>query len=173
MKYFYIGCSRSKGNKIGSVLLQKYMGENFSHTFIEYDTMRGVEDNTIYHSTMSSGVGYWSNYQFEKINEKSNLYKVEVSDEMFKKIRIKIHKLAGGQYAWWQNIGITIVEIAQNMGYDIPNPFREHENCSELVFLALVELHPELKERYNQNTVRPDHIRDILEEYNYENLIKE
>jgi len=171
MKHFYIGLSRSSDNKIGSVALQKYMNRPYSHTFFEYDTMRGVQDNTIFHSSMSSGVGYWSNYTFEKSNTKTHLYRIEVSDEVFKALRTKIHRHAGEQYAWWQNVGILMVDICQNLGYDVRNPFREHANCSELVFLALVELHPELAEMYSQNTISPVDIEDIMITYGYENVI--
>jgi len=173
MKTFYIGLSRNKQNKIGSVILQKYMGKNYSHCFFEYDTMRGVDDNTIFHSAMSSGVSYWSNFQFEKVNTKSHLYEINVSDEVFKALRTKIHSRAGGHYAGWQNIGIILVDMCQNLGFDIKNPFRENENCSELVYLALVELHPELDKEYRQNTIRPDQIEDILEKYNYKNILGE
>lgn len=173
MKYFYIGLSRNNEGKIGSTLLQKYMKKPYSHTFFEYDTTRGVEDNTIFHSTMSSGVGYWSNYVFKKYNTKTHLYKVNVTDEQFKALRTKVHKHAGDHYAWWQNIGILMVDLGKVLGFDIKNPFRDNENCSELVFLALVELHPELAEKYSKNTIRPDHIEDIMEYYKYENLIGE
>lgn len=171
MKHFYIGLSRSKNNKVGSVLLQKYMNRPYSHTFFEYDTMRGVQDNTIFHSSMSSGVGYWSNYTFEKKNTKTHLYRVEVSDEVFKALRTKVHRHAGNHYAFLQNIGILLVDICQNMGFDVQNPFREHENCSELVYLALVELHPELALQYKQNTISPVDIEDIMIAYGYENVI--
>lgn len=169
MKKFYIGFS--KNSKIGSIILQKYMSTEFSHTFVEFDTKKNVLDNTIFHSTMSSGVAYWSNNNFEKSNTKTHLYEIEVSTEQFYKLRQKTHKHAGDHYAHLQNLGIILVGILQDIGINIKNPFTDDENCSELVFLFLVELHPELANEYNKNTIRPDHIQGILERFNYKKVL--
>lgn len=171
MKDFYIGFSYS--DKIGSYALKKYMKSEFSHCFIEFDTSRNVLDNTIFHSTMSSGVAYWSNRNFEKHNTKTHLYEIEVTQEMFYKLRQVTHKHAGDHYAHMQNLGILIVELLQNLGINISNPFTDNENCSELVYLFLRELHPELQDKYNRNTIRPDHIKEILDTYGYKNILGE
>jgi hypothetical protein len=170
MRKLYIGLSRTHKGKIGSVLLQKYMGTPYSHTFFEFDTQRLFGDTTIFHSAMSSGVSYWSNTNFEKINYKTHLYEIEIEDDTYRKIRAKLHRHAGDQYAFLQNIGILFFDFFKNLGISIKNPFRKNENCSELIFIALVELHPELKEQYDPNTIRPDHIHDILEKYNYKRI---
>jgi len=168
---FYIGFSRNSQNKIGSVALQKYMKTSYSHVFFEFDHKHLFNDNTIFHSSMSSGVSYWSNYNFEKSNTKTHSYKVTVSEEKYRALRTILHRHAGDHYAWWQNVGIILVDICQNIGINIRNPFRDNENCSEIVFMALVELHPELKTQYSPNTIRPDHIMNILQWYNYEDVI--
>lgn len=172
-KIFYIGFSRNRYNKLGSKALQWYMGREYSHTFIEYDTSKNIDDNTIFHSSMSTGVSYWSNLNFEKSNIKTHLYKIEVSNELFFQLRKKTHIHAGDHYGYLQNIGIVIVDFFKNLGINIENPFRTNENCSELVFLFLVEMYPELKEKYNKDTIRPDHIQEILEDKGYKNILEE
>jgi hypothetical protein len=171
MKQFYIGFSRNAQNKWGSMLLQKYMRKEYSHTFFEFDTTRIFDDNTILHSSMSNGVGYWANKRFEKDNTKTHLFKIEVSDEQYRSLRAKLHGYCGEKYAFIQNLGIIAVDILQNMGLEVSNPFRDGENCSELVFAALIDMFPELSKSYSKNTIRPDHIEHILTEKGYTDVL--
>ncbi len=170
MRKFQIGFSRNKNNKIGSVIIQKVLGKNYSHTFFEFDTRHIFDDSTIFHSSMSSGVSYWSNYKFEQENTKTDMYEIEMDESVYRELRTELHKHSGTSYAFMQNLGIIIVDFLQDVGINISNPLRDGENCSELVFLALLKIHPELSEQYKKNTIRPDHIQDILEAYNYKKL---
>lgn len=170
MKKFQIGFSRNKDNKIGSLVIQKVLGKNYSHTFFEFDTRHIFDDTTIFHSSMSSGVSYWSNYKFEQENIKTDMYEIEMDDEIYKDLRKELHKHSGTGYAFMQNLGIIMVDLLQDLGINITNPFRKGENCSELVFLALLKAHPELSAQYKKNTIRPDHIQAILEEKGYKKV---
>lgn len=168
---FYIGLSRSRDSKVGSVLLQTYMNTDYSHTFFELDHKHLFGENTIFHATMSSGVSYWSSGNFDKVNIKTHLYKIDMEELAYKTMRGKLHRMAGEHYGFMQNLGILLVDGLRNLGINVRNPFRDHANCSELVFYALVELHPELADKYKPNTIRPDHIHEILEQYGYENVM--
>jgi len=170
---FYIGFSRNRQNGIASIALQKYMRKPYSHVFFELDHKNLFDCNTIFHSSMSSGVSYWSDINFDKSNIKTHLYEVEASEEDYKLLRTILHKHAGDHYAFWQNIGVIFVDFCKELGLNVKNPFRDNENCSELVFMALVYLHPELKDLYKPNSIRPDHIEEIMEKYNYKNVLSD
>ena len=169
MRKLYIGFSYT--DKIGSYALRKYMKTQFSHVFFELEHKHLFGQNTIFHASMSSGVSYWSDSNFNKVNTKTHLYEIELSEVKYKALRAKLHNRAGEQYGFMQNLGIVMVDIAKNLGISMSNPFRKDANCSELVFYALVELHPELFIEFDANTIRPDHIKLILEKYGYKNVL--
>jgi hypothetical protein len=58
MRKLKVGFSRSVDNKIFSVILQKYLGTDYSHTFVMYDTARHMGDDSVYHSSIGSGIGF-------------------------------------------------------------------------------------------------------------------
>lgn len=169
MRRLYIGFSYT--DKIGSVLLRKYMYTPYSHVFFELDHKELFGQNTIFHASMSSGVSYWSDSNFNKVNTKTHLYEINLPDDKYKALRAKLHSRAGEHYGFMQNLGIVLVDIAKNLGISIQNPFRKASNCSELVFDALVEIHPELFLEFDSNTIRPDHIHLILQKYGYKNVL--
>ena len=160
MRKLKIGFSYT--DKIGSLILRKYMRTLYSHVFVQYDTARHMGDDSIYHSAMGSGVGFYSKKVFEDINEITHLYELEVSDEIYVKIRNKLFAHCGRKYGYLQNLGIVGADVAKCIGMSFENPFRDGFNCSELVFMALLEVDPTLLYEYDLNTIRPDHIELIL-----------
>lgn len=172
MKKFKIGFSKNKHGKIGSLIIQKVLGKKYSHTYFEFDTVSVFDDTTIFHSSMASGVSYWSNYKFEQENTKIVDYEIEIKNEDYRNLRSRLHRHSGTKYAFMQNIGILMVDLLQDLGMNITNPFRSGENCSELVFSALLDIHPDLKKQYNKNNIRPDHIQEILENKKYKKDVK-
>ena len=171
MRKLYIGFSYT--DKIGSYALRKYMHTPYSHVFFELDHQHLFGQNTIFHASMSSGVSYWSDNNFKKTNVKTHLYEIELPEDEYKALRAKLHNRAGEHYGFMQNLGIVLVDIAKNLGISMQNPFRKASNCSELVFYALVELHPELFLDFDPNTIRPDHIHLILQKYGYKDVLSD
>lgn len=170
MRKLRIGFSRNKKGAIFSKLLMWYMEKDYSHTYFLFDTTRIFDDQTILHSSLSGGVGYWAKSIFDKYNTTTAIYEIEVCEETYKLIRSHLHKHAGEKYAFWQNLGIIAVDTLKYFGIKKKNPFRKGENCSELVFLALSKIHPELLNKYTQDSIRPDHIEDILIEYDFKKV---
>ena len=171
MRTLYIGFSQT--NKIGSYALRHYMKTDYSHVFFELDHVHLFGQNTIFHASMSSGVSYWSDSNFNKSNTKTHLYEIKLSEERYRALRAKLHNRAGEHYGFMQNLGIVLVDIAKNLGISMQNPFRKASNCSELVFYALVDLHPELFLEFDPNTIRPDHIQLILQKYGYKDVLSD
>lgn len=161
MRTVTIGFSRNSHNKIFSVGLQDYMDTNYSHCFVKYHTKSHLGDDAIYHSSLSAGVGYMSQTIFEEDNTIVMMYELEVSDEVYKRIREALFKVCGRKYGLMQNVGILIVDLLRSRGIKIKNPFVKGENCSEMVYRhVLMELFPEHK--YDPDTITPREVEDIL-----------
>ena len=166
MRKLRIGFSRSNDDKIFSVILQKYLKTNYSHTFVMYDTAKHMGDDSIYHSSFGSGVGFFAKHVFEEQNEIVLIYEIEVSDEVYNKIRQELFYNCGMKYGFMQNIGIAIVDFAKQVfGIKIQNPFRKDQNCSELVHRHVISIaFPEIAKQYNPDTISPKDIEDIMKQ---------
>lgn len=165
MKSFRIGFSKNTKGRIFSRLLMWYMSRDYSHTYFRFD------EKKVLHSEIENGVNYWSIEQFKEKNTITAEYSVQVPDTQYMELRESLNHHMGHKYAFWQNIGIILVDFLVKFGIKRRNPFRDGDNCSELVFRCLKMIHPELKRKYKPNTVRPDHIEDILLEYNYKRSV--
>lgn len=148
-----IGFSKNRFDKIGSKALQWYMKKDYSHVFI-------IIDNLVYHSSMSSGVEVITIDKFLKDNIMVSEYLMSVDS---RKIKNEFNNHIGHRYAFMQNLGIVIVDFFKTLGVKITNPFRQGDNCSELVYEMLLEVHPDIKDfGYSKDTIRPDHIESII-----------
>lgn len=166
MRKLKIGFSKSNNDKIFSVILQKYLGTNYSHTFIMYDTSKHMGDDSIYHSSIGSGVGFFAKHIFEEKNKIVLIYEIEIADEVYNKIRQELFYNCGRKYGLMQNLGIAIVDFAREvLGVKIGNPFRENQNCSELVYRDVIQIaFPELSKKYDPDTISPRDIEDIMKQ---------
>lgn len=165
MRTLKIGFSKSKSDAIFSVLLQKYMNRNYSHVFVLYNTEKLMGDDSIYHSSLSSGIGFMSKSIFQEDNEIVQMYEIQISDEVYFEIRKQLFSVCGRKYGFLQNIGIAIVDLLGNIGIRIKNPFVKDQNCSELLFRHVISVaYPEYKNDYDPNTVTPADIEFILED---------
>lgn len=165
MKVFYIGFSRNRKNKIFSRLLMWYMSKNYSHTYFKFG------EASVLHSEMENGVNYWTSKEFEEKNITTMEYRIQIPENEYTDLRERLNRHVGHRYAYLQNLGILLVDLFVKFGIKKRNPFRDGDNCSELVFRSLKRLHPELKKDYRPNTVRPDHIEEILEKYGYTKVL--
>ena len=164
MRKLKIGFSRSADNEIFSVILQKYLGTDISHCFVMYDTKKHMGDDSIYHSAIGSGIGFYAKNVFEQENEIVRVYEIEVEDEIYIKIRQELFYNCGRKYGFWQNIGIAIVDFAKQVfGIKIQNPFRKDQNCSELIHRDVISIaFPEIAKEYDPDTISPKQVEDIM-----------
>lgn len=164
MKRIKIGFSKNKKGKIGSKLLQWYMRKEYSHCYIEFDTSERLDDVTIFHASMNTGVGYWSGHYFYSQNLTTIYYETYISDEMYTQLRKRLHKVSGHNYGFLQNIGILVVDMLNKVGIKVNNPFTDGYNCSEILYDVLHTLVPDYKIKYKPNVIRPDHVEEIIKE---------
>jgi hypothetical protein len=164
MRKLKVGFSRSADNKIFSVILQKYLKTDISHTFVMFDTARHMGDDSIYHSSIGSGIGFVAKHVFEEENEIVRVYEIELKEEVYVKVRKELFYNCGRKYGFWQNIGIAIVDFAKQVfGVKIKNPFRKDQNCSELIHRDVIQIvYPEIAKDYDPDTISPKQVEDIM-----------
>lgn len=164
MRKLKIGFSRSADNRIFSVILQKYLNTDISHCFVMYDTANHMGDDSIYHSSIGSGIGFVAKHVFEEENLIVRVYEIELEDEVYNKVRQELFYNCGRKYGFWQNIGIAIVDFAKQVfGVKIKNPLREDQNCSELIHRDVIQIaFPEIAKEYDPDTISPKQVEDIM-----------
>ncbi len=163
MKKVKVGFSKNRHDAIFSIGLQKYMKTTYSHTFVEFDTKDSLGDDSIYHSSLSTGIGYMSKSNFEKDNEIMYTFELELSDEIYDDIRRSLFSVCGQKYGLSQNIGILIVDLCKKCGIIIGNPFPSSENCSEMLYRhVILEAYSEYKGEFDPNTITPLDIFNIV-----------
>jgi len=162
MKTITINFTRNIDGKIFSRLLQWYEGMPISHVSIELDTTKGLGQPFVVHSVISKGVSLIPMTRFLEDNEIMESYKVELSDEEYKDIRNELLDNCGIQYAYWQNVGILMVDVLKKLGYKGKNPFTKGQNCSELLYKHLISKLYDLPIDYKSDLIKPSQLRTIL-----------
>jgi len=121
-------------------------------------------DDSIYHSSMGSGIGFMAKHVFEEDNTIVMVYEIEVEDDVYSQIRKELFYNCGRKYGFWQNMGIVLVDFAKQVfKMKIQNPFRKDQNCSELVYRDVISIaFPEMAEEYNPDTISPKEVEDIM-----------
>ena len=85
-------------------------------------------------------------------------------EDVYKRVGRACVSEAGKPYGTIQNLGIILVDIAKFFGVKMSNPWKKGRNCSELLYSSVFKvLHPELD--YDENTIKPHNIEEILEKY--------
>lgn len=163
MRNINIHLTKNSKGAIFSKIIMWYQKSEYSHCAVEFKLDK-LDLDVIYHSSLSSGVNFYNKDLFLEKNQLVKTYKLSIPDESYNSIMKELIKNCGKKYAILQNIGIVFVNFLQNMGIMLNNPFTSGQNCSELVFLVLLEIYPNISDKYNRNTIRPDHIEEILNE---------
>lgn len=160
MKEIKIHFTRNRKGKIFSRAIMWYDNVDFSHCAIEFDLKKvGVE--VIYHSSLDSGVNFYSKELFIEKNEIVDTYVLQLEDEDYNVMMKSLIQSCGVKYALMQNFGIVLVDLIRRLGFDIKNPWKKGYNCSELVYRhVLREKYP--LEIYDPELIKPSEIKDIL-----------
>ena len=163
MKKFKIHFSRStkKFNHF-SKALQWYEGIPVSHCLVEFDTPH-LGQNFVYHSVIGNGVSFMTRRKFDKINEIMETYEIELPDDVYYEMRNALLDNLGERYALMQNLGIVIVDMLRRRGLPIHNPWKDGQNCSELIYRRVIPYICDYVDLYDPDLVKPSEIRKILQ----------
>lgn len=143
--------------------IRLYEGTEFSHTYLEFDTKRIFNDDTIFQSSKGM-VNYMSKSVFLTENAVVNEFEFELPEEIYRDMRIELHANAGLKYALMQNVGVIITDIAKFFGKEMKNPWKKGYNCSELVYKHVIKyLYPE--EKRDPDLITPKEVFELLGKY--------
>lgn len=104
--------------------------------------------------------------QFDKRHFVTEEFEIEVTDEVYSKIKKELHYASGDDYGLMQNVGIVIVDFLSMLGIKIRNPWQRGWNCSEFVCILMKKSHPELVKDIDPQTVTPKQIYKLLKSVN-------
>lgn len=149
-----IGASRS--DQIGSKAIQWWLETNYSHVYAQW-TLRTQERDIVYHAAHGM-VHYSSYYNFLKHAIPVKEFRLELTDEQFKKFSRKCVDLAGEKYSKLELLQILLSDISKGKIYFEDQP---GYICSELMCELLEDLGYKFdKPKY---LIRPDDIIKVLE----------
>lgn len=173
MRNFKIHFSRStKTFNQFSEVLQWYEGLPISHVLVEFETASHLGRDFVYHSAIGSGVSFMARDRFDKINEIMETYEIELPDEEYKIMRNSLLANCGESYAMMQNLGVLLVDTARRMGIPMSNPWKDGQNCSELIYRHVIPyICDKVENKYDPDLVKPSEIRKILKEHDIEPIM--
>lgn len=106
------------------------------------------------------------NYEGIDIFEKKHIpvlyYRLSVTDEVYSDIGKHCFEESGNIYAYLQNLGIVLVDTLGFFGIKVLNPFKKGRNCSEILYASCFKVLDDTLD-YDENTIKPHHIVEIIE----------
>jgi uncharacterized protein YycO len=123
-----IGFSKAKSPyKIGSWLIRKYLGTEYSHVYMNFHSCKF--DRDIVYEAVGSGVRFVGIKEWKKHATVVVQYDIEISDTSYIKLMQFCIDNSGRDYGFLQNIGIVFARLFKLT----KNPFKSGVNCSELL----------------------------------------
>jgi len=162
-KHIHLVFSKSKKRlPIASWLIRLWTWKPFSHVA----RLKTIMNENMYYQASEGKVNYEHESIFSKKHEIIYKFSIKVPEEFEKSVGLRCLQQAGQPYATKQNIGIILVDALSLIGIKIKNPWKKGVNCSELIYKEVLKpMYPELS--YNPDTIKPHHIKEILEEKGY------
>lgn len=156
MKYIKVGFSKSKKKlPIGSWLIRFYQQTEFSHCYIKIEDIPRLGSNTIIHASEGK-VQINSEIEFNIRHESVAEFVIELPDKTYMAILRLAHRYSGADYGLLQNVGIVYAHIMLYLFKKrVKNPWPYGFNCSEFILLILKKLHPDIFNKYQNDTVIP------------------
>ncbi len=131
-KTITIGFSKSlRKVAIGSLAIRAYMRTDYSHVYIKFYS-KSI-DRVLIYEAVGSGVRFVGQETWKKHAVEMHSYDLDISNEFYLKLMRFCVDNAGEKYGFLQNIGVVICDLLKLK----KNPFRDGDNCSEIVSKAL------------------------------------
>lgn len=148
---------------IGSKLIMLWTGKPYSHVACGI-TVSDWGKN--YFQASEGKINYEHEPYFLEKHEIVKTYTIEVPKEVERQLKKNFYQSSGLVYGTLQNLGIVYVDLMKKFfNKTVDNPFKKGENCSEFMYVDLIQvLHPEVTE-YNKDTIKPHEIEDIINNY--------
>lgn len=157
-KIVTFGFSRSIGCKPFSKAIQLIENRPYSHVYIKYiDELTG--DAMVFQASHGD-VNVVPESRFLEKNIIVEEYEMEVSEEVYLRIRKKMNSLLGLQYSFIQILNITVQKIFKSKDIKLVVNGDKQFICSELGFVLLEEAYP--KVIADQDSVTPSDFNRII-----------
>jgi len=158
MKIVTFGFSTSRACKPFSKAIQLVEKRPYSHVYIKYiDELTG--DVMIFQASHGD-VNLIPESRFLENNIILEEYDMEVSDEVYLRIRKKTNSLLGLKYSFIQILNITAQKVFQSKDIKLVINGNKQFICSELGLVILEEAHPETIA--DQDSVTPSDFNKII-----------
>lgn len=154
---------------IGSLLIRLWTNKPYSHVARKLE-IEGYKP--AFYQASEGRV----NYEIQEVFESKHLivkeYNLLVPTNIYDKISKACFEEAGKKYGFLQNVGIVITDILKFVGIKIGNPFKDGQNCSELIYRHVLQ--PMLGcKKYDPDKIKPHHIEKILKSKCQKNLLQQ
>lgn len=132
MTKIYVGFSYPNKFKIGSAAIAWWMGVNYSHAYIRFESSDPSVPSNVYQA--SHGMCHFETFEnFKKDNIVVKEYVIDVTPEVRKKTLINCMNLAGIGYGYRELVQIFLMDLANYIGRDLHFDNDPGYICSELV----------------------------------------
>lgn len=158
MRLLSIVASRPIHDKIGSQVIMKHLGTDYSHvSWIFWNNSRTKP--YYYEAILNGGVTFTGHRHWESRNKIVFRRDFEVTQQVYDEFLDEAMDKCGEDYGFLQNLGIKLKSI---FGLS-SNPFTSAQftsNCSELIYVFSRYVNLDVRTERNQDLVTP---RDIVE----------
>lgn len=137
MAKIYIGFSYPKEFKIGAYAIKSWMGTEYSHVYLRFESSTPKVPSNVYHA--AHGMVHFREFErFKETNIVIKEYCIEVSDQDRLDTLIDCMFLSGEVYGYSELVKILVTDIAHSLGCKIQTYNGKGYICSELVGDLLV-----------------------------------
>lgn len=138
MAKIYIGFSYPKEFKIGAYAIKKWMGTEYSHVYLRFESSSPEVPSNVYHA--AHGMVHFREFEnFKKDNLVIKEYAIEVSQSGRLKTLVDCMYLSGEGYGYAELGKIFATDIAHFLGCQLVTYDGRGYICSELVGDLLVK----------------------------------
>lgn len=154
---------------LGSKAIMLWTGKDYSHVACGITVMDWGKN---YFQASEGKINYEHEPYFSEKHEIVKKYVLEVPREVERTLKKRFYQSSGLIYGTMQNVGIVWVDIVKFItGKDIDNPWKKGENCSEFMYIDLIQvLKPEIQ-NFNKDTIKPHQIEEIILEHLSEYIV--
>lgn len=163
MAKVYIGFSYPKEFKIGAYAIKRWMGTEYSHVYLRFESSNPEVPSNLYHA--ANGMVHFREFEnFKKDNLIIKEYCVELSEQDRLETLIDCMYLSGEAYGYSELAKILLTDIAHFLGIKVETFNGKGYICSELVGTLLID---RLKLKFDKPThlLKPLDIDLKLQEY--------
>lgn len=145
---------------IASWLIRWWTGKPYSHVACGIQVSDWGKN---YFQASEGKINYEHEPYFLEKHEIVKKYTLTIPKEIERTLKKRFYQSSGLVYGTLQNLGIVYVDLVKYLfGKKIHNPWKKGENCSEFMYVDLIQVLLSDMNEYNKDTIKPHEIEDII-----------